>query len=125
MHTCGTQGDMVVDLDALRASADHNPHIERHLVLLFTGTAERCLGRMQRLVVQGDRREWQSIVHELKVASANIHAKELATLCGYAAEGGHDAVARMRVYLQIKEAYEGLLIHFRNAHLLTHTGQGS
>lgn len=116
--------EVALDLKALRASADHSPHIERQLVLLFMGTAERCLVQMQGLVVHGDSREWQSILHELKGASAHIHAHELAMLCKHAVDVADDAVSRMSVYLQIKDAYEGLLIHLRNANLLMHTAQG-
>jgi len=116
--------DIVLDIKSLRASADHSPRIERQMVLLFIGTAERCLVRIQGLVVHGDSRAWRAVVHELKGASAHIHAQELAALCSHIVDVGDDAVLRLGAYLQIREAYEGLVIHLRNADLLTRTAQG-
>jgi hypothetical protein len=116
--------EVVLDLEALRAIADHSKQIERQLVLLFIGTAETSLVRIQWLVVHGNRREWQSVLHELRAASAHIHAKELAALCRNSVDVADDAVSRMRAYMQIKEAYEGLLMYLRNARVLTHTAQG-
>jgi hypothetical protein len=119
-HTCDMKREVVLDLKALRAHSDHSPHIEQQLLLLFMGTAERCLVRMQGLVVHGDHRQWQSIVRELKGASAHIHAKELAILCKHAVNAADDSVSRIDAYLQIKEAYEGLLIYVRTENLLMH-----
>jgi len=115
---------IVLDLTALRASADHNPRIERQMVLLFMGVAELCLVRIQGLVVRGDSREWQAVLHDLKGASAYIHATELATLCKHIVGSKDDAVSRMGAYTQIREAYEGLVISLRNAGLLTRATQG-
>jgi len=115
---------VVLDQKALRASADHNPRIERQMVLLFMVIAERCLVRIQGLVVRGDSREWQAVVHDLKAASAHIHATELATLCKHILGIKDDAVSRMGAYTQIREAYEGLVISLRNAGLLTRATQG-
>lgn len=116
--------EIVLDLKALRASADHSPHIERQMVLLFMGTAEHCLVRMQGLVVYGGSQEWQSILHELKAASTHIHAKELAAQCKHAVDAADNGVSRMGAYLQVKEAYEGLLSYFRKSRLLTNTAHG-
>jgi hypothetical protein len=112
--------EVVLDLKALNASADHSPAIERQMVLLFLGTAEQCLVRMQALVVHGGSQEWQSVLQELELASTHIHAKEIAAICRHAMDNTKTAVSRMGAYSQIKEAYEGLLIHLRNARLLTH-----
>ena len=115
---------VVLDLEALRVSADHSPRIERQMVSLFISTADRCLSRMQALVVRGDAGEWQKVVHELEGASGHIHANEIAALCKNVLDSADTAVSRMGAYLHIKEAYEGLLIHFRNADLLARNAQG-
>jgi len=115
--------EMVLDLNALRVSADHSQRIERQMVWLFMGTAERSLVRIQALVVNGACREWQAVIHELKVASAHIHAKELVALCKHVLDSEDNAVSRLGAYLQIREAYEGLVIYLRNADLLNRTAQ--
>jgi len=111
------------DLDALRASADNSPSIQRQLVLLFIGTAERCLVRVQGLVIHGDRQEWRTAMVAFEAAATSIHAKELASLCSHAYDAKDDAGARIDAYLQIKEAYEGLQTCLRNSHLLSHLAQ--
>jgi len=116
---------VVVDLEALRASADHSPRIERQMVLLFMGTAERCLGLIQGLVVRGDSRDWQAVVHKLRMASTHIHAQELSALCKHIEDiKEDDAISRLSAFLEIKKAYEGLVMCLRNADLLTHQAHG-
>ncbi len=94
------------------------------MVWLFMGTAERCLVRIQGLVVNGNVREWQTVIRELREASARIHAEELAALCKRIGDGEDDAVSRMGSWLQVKEAYEGLVVVLRNADLLNRASQG-
>jgi hypothetical protein len=57
------------------------------------------------------------------VACAHIHAKELGALCKNVLDSEDDAVSRLGAYLQIREAYEGLVICLRNADLLIRTAQ--
>jgi hypothetical protein len=116
--------EIVLDLEALRASADHSPAIQRQLVLLFIGTAERSLVRMQGLAVHGDRREWQTATLALEAASTSIYAKELAALCSHAFNVTDENRARVDAYLRIKEAYEGLQMYLRAENVLMHWGQG-
>jgi HPt (histidine-containing phosphotransfer) domain-containing protein len=115
--------EVILDIKALHATADHDPQVERQLLVLFMGTAGRCLVRMQGLVVRADNREWQSIVHELQTASAHIHAKQLEAQCKHSVDVTDDAVSRMAAYLQIKEAYDGLLIYMKNQNLLMQIAQ--
>lgn len=107
----------ILDTQALRAAADGSPQIERQLLLLYIVTAEKCLMELQGLVVYGDRREWLAVTRELRIASAKIHAGQLTTLCADANDSAHDAASRMRVYTEIKDAYQRLVSFAQRANL--------
>lgn len=109
----------ILDLKALRESADGSPEIERHLLLRYIGSADRCLTRLQRLVGQAPQGEWRAELAELAVASLSIHATQLAALCFRAMECADEPTARMSVYFRIAEAYATLNEHIRKANLLT------
>jgi Protein of unknown function (DUF3892) len=108
-------------LKTLNASGNRSPQSQRQVASRFMETAEQCFLRMQGLVVRGDSREWQTVLHELKEAATDIHAKELVALCKHGVDVADDAVSRMSAFLKIKESYEGLLVSLRTAKLLRNT----
>ena len=97
--------DVILDIEALREITDGDRALERALVQLYCGTADRCLGRLRLLCEQDEGQEWEKVTHELKGASANLHANQMAALCKYA---GHedDPAARREVCDKLDQAYE-------------------
>jgi hypothetical protein len=108
---------VVLDLKALRASADHDTTMQQQLVSMFVKIARRCFVRMSHTAAGGSRSEWLAILEELESASARIHANELAELCRQCRNRRDDVQSRMDVYVELREAYEGALIRLRNAGL--------
>lgn len=117
--------DVILDIQALRASAKGTAHGERQFFLLYVVTAEKCLARLQGLVVHGDRREWLAVTRELRVASARIHAWQITILCADAYDSAGDAASRMGAYVELKNAYERLLGYARRVNLLERTAGGT
>lgn len=105
--------DDILDTQALRGEADGDPHIERQLLLLYITTAERCLALIQALVVHENRTEWVAATRELRLASLKIHAGQLLRLSAKASHTAHDAASRLRVYLEIKDAFEQFIRYLR------------
>ena len=73
---------MRLDLNALRSLTEGDPDIERELAMLFCATAERCLVTLSGFAIEPEEKPWAACLHELRGAALNMHADELADLCG-------------------------------------------
>ena len=97
--------DVIFDIVALREVSDGDQALERALVKLYCSTTERCLATLRTLALHDERNEWEKVAHELKGASANIHANQMAALCKYA-EHEEDPSARLEVCDNLDDAYK-------------------
>jgi hypothetical protein len=110
--------DEILDLSALHTTADGSPAIKRDLLMLYLGTAEQCLRRMQASVVLGHTNDWNDVMAELRDASLRVHATQLAAICTDAADSGANARSRMSAYLELKDAYDRLISYLRTNNVL-------
>jgi HPt (histidine-containing phosphotransfer) domain-containing protein len=92
------------DKEALRQITDGDPRIESELARLFMETAERCLEQLRSLATSGDTEAWRRVLHELKGATANLHAEHMSLLCTEASAAG-TTETRQLACASIAQAY--------------------
>ena len=70
-----------INVNALRKLIDGDHAFARALVADYAGNSEQMLTRMRELLSTGNRTAVAAHAHELKGASANLHAHSLAAAC--------------------------------------------
>ena len=99
-----------IELERLRAFTDGDPVIEEELAKLFLVSAGGYLNEMTRALHQA--REWRSVAHALKGASANIGATAMAELAARAESSPPSAdtlVALGDALEEVRRFFDGLL----------------
>lgn len=96
--------DIILDIEALREITDGDRTLEGHLIALYFSTADRCMAKLEALAIRDENNEWEKVAHELKGASANIRANQMAALCKYA-EHEDDPAARKQVCKTLHDGY--------------------
>lgn len=95
------------NFQALHVVTDGNTALEEKLMSLYIQTVDRCLERLQKLVHQDLHNDWPKVVHELRGASANIHAEQMAHVCKLV-ERADDPITRKLALENLEAAYTQL-----------------
>lgn len=100
--------EALFDIGSLRQLTEGNADIESQIIVLYMETVQRCVTRLEALAVNDIHREWAPVVHELKGASLNIHAAQVASLCREIMELPPDAKARRAACQRLRQSYAEL-----------------
>lgn len=94
-----------LDFDALSEVTEGDRELEKQLFDLYHQTVERCLAALRSNLVDDRSNGWKVAAHELKGASANMHALEMAALCRAAEALPLDTSRRSVMCQDIEAAY--------------------
>lgn len=97
-----------LNFNLLREITDGDKELESQLLTLYFKTVDRCISQMLALIDIDPEKKWHRSVHELKGASANIYADNIAAICKQIEHLPEDPDERRRACEIIKEAQEEL-----------------
>jgi HPt (histidine-containing phosphotransfer) domain-containing protein len=94
-----------VDFSILKTFSDGDVEVEKKLMGLYVGQADKLLQILAENRANKGARLWSETAHALKGSSASIGAKALAELCSNAQRFGGTAEEQAALFSEIENEY--------------------